>query len=842
MVTTVVSRRLVSIDCWAEVSPVVVSATCPMQLGVGEHKVLYEPHAVCLWDGDAAQTIENNNDRDEDDKDEPLVTMIACGMHHTAAVTAHNRVFVWGSHKTFTPSPRPLRLSSGGKGNNRDDGRDEVFGKIASLACGRTFTIFNTDRRTPESFEPPPPSPTRVTGTTADAWRLKTKLVGSIPRLDLSKVAPLPLMSSHPPTTQPYKKECEVDHLYRRLEPSVDQLQRQLDENQHAARIEAIDIDAIVHPLCRVCWACDGFQPSPLRLWTCRRCCHDKQLHGTRKPGTPLGEFEAIRKLQTLYRARKARQLMQRARERHYQRVFSIKHSAFFYYNLWRREATWDRPPALSSITNEDDIPIRDPDELPVVPAPLTRDEAACVLQAHVRGWRTRVFVQRLLANMYEKHINLSKSDQEVYYVKIHEPDGSLCMAPIAQRRWDPPTPPPPLLRQLYSLGEPIEIIRHRQRANWTRDDAARALQQQFRRFRARKLVLKMARSRFRKVLDDNSGQFYYYNVVTKESSWQTPRVLKLLGEHEDAAQAGRSGNKQPKRAQQRRGGVRIRREKFADEVAAATTIQALHRRFASRKLAWECACRRYSKMVDPASGKCYYYDRVAGTSTWMKPAILGAGDLKISGASVDPDASTSTREVSAPPLAKTITTPSPVLPMISEKARQKRRKRRLQRLRQMTPDQAAGLLQRAWRVNRARHELRALLFDAYEKIYDPVTEHYYFYNTKTGAIRWEKPSVLQYGAAEIKERVGGGKRHRRKRRRTDTVTEQGEAAGIVQTFIRCSYARLQLHTQLHARIQKLWDPESKRFYYFDALTGQSSWKKPVTLGDHDLPCGNQVT
>jgi hypothetical protein len=267
-----------------------------------------------------------------------------------------------------------------------------------------------------------------------------------------------------------------------------------------------------------------------------------------------------------------------------------------------------------------------------------------------------------------------------------------------------------------------------------------------------------------------------------------------------------------------------------------------MYRRFVGRKLAWERACHRYSKMVDPASGKCYYYDRVAGTSTWMKPSILGAGDLIISGTCVDLDRSTSTREVSAPPRGTMISIPSPLVPMISEKARQKRRKRRLQRLRQMTPDQAAGLLQRAWRINRARRELRMLLFEAYEKIYDPVTENFYFYNTKTGVVRWEKPSVLQFGDAEIKERVGGGKRHRRKRRRIDTVTDRGDAAVIVHTFMRCSHARLLLHTQLHARIQKLWDPESKRFYYFDALTGQSSWKKPLTLGDHDLPCKNEVS
>jgi hypothetical protein len=32
-----------------------------------------------------------------------------------------------------------------------------------------------------------------------------------------------------------------------------------------------------------------------------------------------------------------------------------------------------------------------------------------------------------------------------------------------------------------------------------------------------------------------------------------------------------------------------------------------------------------------------------------------------------------------------------------------------------------------------------------------------------------------------------------------------------------------------------VFDPNSQQYYYFDKLTGQSSWKKPVTLKGYDL-------
>ncbi|KAF1792290.1 WW domain [Phytophthora cactorum] len=329
----------------------------------------------------------------------------------------------------------------------------------------------------------------------------------------------------------------------------------------------------------------------------------------------------------------------------------------------------------------------------------------------------------------------------------------------------------------------------------------------------SREFMRRILRSRIKKLWDATTGRFIY-NATTKESAWEKPRLLLNDDDDDNLGLRGR------------RRAVALRPEKFHNEEAAARTIQALYRRFATRKTLLQLISRRYRKMMDPVSGQPYYYDSVSATATWFKPAVFGAYDLELF------DDST----VSASGRRQTLYAASK-LPRISERARLKRHKRRLQRLRQMSRDEAASRLQRMWRTRRAKDELRELLFDAYEKIYDPTTEHFYYYNRKTGIAKWEKPALLLGDGRDIKETKVI------KRRRSHTVTAPYEAKQVLFTFMRCSVARLELHRLLRERIQKVFDPNSQQYYYFDKLTGQSSWKKPVTLKGYDcLQCRDAWT
>ncbi|KAF1331330.1 Phosphatidylinositol 4-kinase, partial [Globisporangium splendens] len=168
-------------------------------------------------------------------------------------------------------------------------------------------------------------------------------------------------------------------------------------------------------------------------------------------------------------------------------------------------------------------------------------------------------------------------------------------------------------------------------------------------------------------------------------------------------------------------------------------------------------------------------------------------------------------------------------MPRISEHARIKRHKRRLQKLRQMTRDEAASRLQRVWRARRARDQLRVLLLDAYEKIYDPATDHFYYYNKKTGVVKWESPWVINEGDVKMAQRARNVAR-----RRLERISEPQDAALVLQSFFRCCLARKVLYALLYARIEKVWDPHSRQYYYFDKRTGQSSWTKPLLLRYND--------
>lgn len=166
----------------------------------------------------------------------------------------------------------------------------------------------------------------------------------------------------------------------------------------------------------------------------------------------------------------------------------------------------------------------------------------------------------------------------------------------------------------------------------------------------------------------------------------------------------------------------------------------------------------------------------------------------------------------------------------MSERARIKRHKRRLQKLRQMTRDEAASRLQRAWRARQARDHLRGLLSEAYEKIYDPATNHYYYYNKKTGVVKWEKPWMMDDRDVKV------ARRRIKRRRGLAPISDQREAVQVIQSFLRCCLARRELYKLLYARIHKVWDPHSRQYYYFDKRNGQSSWTKPILLRYNDLP------
>ncbi|KAL7686113.1 putative regulator of chromosome condensation 1/beta-lactamase-inhibitor protein II [Plasmopara halstedii] len=746
------------------------------QLGIGKSRFVDEPRPVRL----------SSRELDKED----FATRIACGTHHTAVLTTTNRIYTWGSSQTFHAVPTELQLCDGRR-----------FGRVTSLACGRNFTVFSTASHDASSYEWPQVS------------RLWCDMPCIIPCLNLSRVPRSSCSSALMPSISKSTKVAVPSQyipLLDRPEPFADRRTREEKEIREAQRINDIDIKSIVHPLCRLCWRCNGFQPSPMRLWMCRDCSHERQLHGLRKAGVAMEEYEAVRKLQCLYRARRAQNLLKRAREQCYQRIFSIQHNNFFYYNLWKGSKSWTRPVGL----DEDyELAIRDPDASPRVLPPYTAVEVAIKVQSMWRGKQARRLMLLKLQSQYEKHLDLKKG--LIFYIR--KPAISKVNKEPCAKLWDPP----PLLRKRYDLGDPVEIKRLTRFANMSLDEAAQILQRAYRRHRGRNLMRRILRSRIKKLWDATIGRHYYYNVMTKESTWEIPDVLLNC----DVVRPKISRRfKYKSDGQTQNGNLK---EIFKRNEAAACMIQALYRRFATRVTLFELINSRYRKLMDPISGQPYYYDSVSGTTSWFKPILLGLHDLELTVESTT--AAFYTLKPTLVPISSYLPGTSECF-RVSDRARIKRHRRRLQRLRHISCEEAALRIQRMWRTRHAKYELRGQVFNPFEKIYDPITQQYYYYNPKTGVAKWEKPSFMLDG-----EQTKNASLKSVKRRRLHTVTVSSEATQILFTFMRCAVARLELHRLLRMRIQKVFDHHSRQYYYFDILTGQSSWQKPKVLKGYDL-------
>ena len=66
-----------------------------------------------------------------------------------------------------------------------------------------------------------------------------------------------------------------------------------------------------------------------------------------------------------------------------------------------------------------------------------------------------------------------------------------------------------------------------------------------------------------------------------------------------------------------------------------------------------------------------------------------------------------------------------------------------------LTPDQAAFMIQGAWRSRKARFRLRKMLAGVFQKVYDPTSKKCYYVNKETGEAQWTKPKML--GSSDIK-------------------------------------------------------------------------------------------
>jgi hypothetical protein len=131
--------------------------------------------------------------------------------------------------------------------------------------------------------------------------------------------------------------------------------------------------------------------------------------------------------------------------------------------------------------------------------------------------------------------------------------------------------------------------------------------------------------------------------------------------------------------------------------------------------------------------------------------------------------------------------------------------------------------IQALYRGYQARQQVMALLISLFQRIYDPESDRFFFYNTKTQQSLWEfksKHLSQLYTKGSMKSST----------RTSTTMTKTEEATRKIQRLYRSRAARQFMRDLAQGVIQKCFDEYYQTWYYYNRRTNQSYWEKPKLL------------
>lgn len=115
----------------------------------------------------------------------------------------------------------------------------------------------------------------------------------------------------------------------------------------------------------------------------------------------------------------------------------------------------------------------------------------------------------------------------------------------------------------------------------------------------------------------------------------------------------------------------------------------------------------------------------------------------------------------------------------------------------------------------------------------------FFYYNTKTHESSWEKPERLEdeeiltpRDRARLKIKVE--KRLDGREKTAYNMTED-DAALSIQGLFRTVKAKAELMNLCTQVYEKIYDPDSEEYFYYNKNTDESTWFKPLILGWHDI-------
>ena len=348
-------------------------------------------------------------------------------------------------------------------------------------------------------------------------------------------------------------------------------------------------------------------------------------------------------------------------------------------------------------------------------------------------------------------------------------------------------------------------ILRLRDDEFVRRERAAAQIQRVQRRKWGRKFATQVARLSWGKVYDPGTGLFYYVHRSDRSrTQWEQPTLFGRLVDVKELP-------------------GRLAFEMSKDE--AAVCIQNMVRNVFVKRMIKQLALGVFRRSIDKATGRVFYYNMHSRVAHWTKPKSLG--DVEPPFYSVFED----------------------------DRAIQT----------------ACKLVQNTWRKHKAKKIFLRLVAESFEKVWDPSNGRYFYYSRNTGESRWTKPFALLLGANGIKDedipealpeqetnevtngfdtslsyqyqegdgyfqegytegtRTAANAFPSSSTRRIEPMTEE-RAMIVIESFVRVWRSRRTLIKELGVVWNRVFDAEYSAYFYFNTVTGESTWYKPKLI------------